>query len=477
MYGDHGEPEVMLVKRLLGVLVACLMVSLMTLPGWAQEFGEPERERLIEEERRAELEPTALPEQRLLLEYGGWYRSTYAWFDDIGNEVVMMHQDLRLWASGNLDDVLFGYGRIRLGYVDYGEGDDQRGRNHDGKGPNLDMGFLSLDVNKALEKYSEGALPWDVRVQGGRQYYHLGRGLVMRDVQDGVQLFVRSKYLDFRGLGSWTIRSRDNVDRSVPGFTESHRLFLGGQLDYTGFDKHTPYVYFLSQDDYSEELPEDPLQEYRYDSNYLGLGSVGELFRNARYYTEVSLQRGESYATGTTTKREDVKAYALDLGLDYFFPCHTHPRLGVEWAYGSGDDDRMSVTNAVGGNQPDSIDTNYLYFGVINTGYALAPRLSNLQFIRVGGTLKPFQGSEHFDRLEVGCNFFEYRKDEASGAISDFRANRDHEDVGSALDFIVFWRIFHDLQLSAKYGVFYPGKAYSSRASREFLLTSITYSF
>jgi len=451
-----------------------LVLGLNLKAAWTQEVTE--RERLEEELRREELEPTALPEQRMLYEYGGWLRTSYSWFDHVPDEMVLDHYDLRLWGSLNIDQTLFCYVRIRTGYVNYWE-DRMRGRGSDVTGPNLDMGFVSLDLDQALKKYADEEIPWDVRAQFGRQFFDLGRGLVMRDVQDGGQFQVRTKNWKVKALGSRSIRSRDNVDRSVPGFTDSYRVFAGTQWTYTGFDRHDPYVYYLDQFDRSDERPEDPAQEYWYDSRYVGLGSTGELSRHCRYYAELSLERGESYAQGATTQREDVKAHALDLGLDYFFPVHTSPRVGMEWAYGSGDNDRGSVTNTVPGNQPNTIDTNYLYFGFIESGYSLAPRLSNLQFIRVGGTFRPLEGSEHFDRLQVGCNFFEYRKDEAGAPISDFRADVAHEEVGSELDFLVYWRIFHDLAFSTRYGVFYPGKAYTDRSSREFLIASLTYSF
>jgi hypothetical protein len=137
----------------------------------------------------------------------------------------------------------------------------------------------------------------------------------------------------------------------------------------------------------------------------------------------------------------------------------------------------MSPTNTLNGNLPGTDDDNFLYFGFINTGYAIAARLSNLQFLRLGGSFRPFEGNPVLDHLELGANCFFYWKDETRGGISDWRADLANQEIGRELDLFLHWQILSDLAFSVRFGTFCPGDAYSHETERSFLATSVTYSF
>jgi hypothetical protein len=222
----------------------------------------------------------------------------------------------------------------------------------------------------------------------------------------------------------------------------------------------------------------DIFQDYDYDSQYVGLGSHGQLvLPGLRYYGEAIWECGLSSPSGFPAGHEEIDAFALDAGLDYYFNVHTKPRVGVEYALGSGDSERISPTNTIGGNPPGTEDDNFLYFGFINTGDSLAARLSNLQFLRLGGSFRPFEGNPCLDHLELGTNLFRYWKDEARAGISDFRADRASGDIGTELDLFLYWQVLSDLALGIRFGTFFPGDAYSHDSPRDFFVTTVTYSF
>jgi hypothetical protein len=441
-------------------------------------------EKLVADERDREraLETERLRLQPFTLEFGGWYRYSYFWWEEPGGDVVMSNDvslrnhDIRFWLSVNLEDIHYAYARSRLGFIDFSTGDSFDHNDVDTEGINLDMGFYRFNLTEALRKYCEAELPVTVQVQAGRQYFNVGTGLAYSQIHDGVQLMLGAPLWKFTAFLADSIRSEDDVDRSIPESDNSRRFFSGGQFTWTGLDQHEPYVFWLLQR--SHHRDKDFFQDYDYNSNYVGFGSHGQfVLPGLRYYTEFIWECGSSSPTGVFAGHEQIDAFAFDSGLDYYFDCKTHPRVGVEYAFGSGDQDRQSPTNTIGGNLPGTDDGNFIYFGYINTGYALSARLSNLQFLRLGGSLRPFEGHPYLDRLEIGSNFFWFWKDEANGGISDFRADRNSEDVGNELDIFLHWQILSDLALSIRFGTFYPGNAYSHDSNRTFFWTAATYSF
>ena len=451
--------------------------------GWA---AEPTSflEQMVAEERDREqaLEAERLQLQPFTLEYGGWYRFSFFWFEEPGlgfipsNDVSLRNQDFRLWLSANLEDIHYVYARFRLGLVDFSRGDSFDGNDEDTEGVNLDMGYYRLDVTRALKRYCGVPSPVSLQVQVGRQYFNVGTGLVYSRIDDGAQMFLAAPLWNLNLFLSDSIRSEDDVDRSIPFPERSRRFFSGAQFTWKGIDQHEPYVFWVLQNSHNRDNVF--FQDFKYDSQYAGVGSHGQLvLPGLRYYGEAIWEWGRSSPTWVPSGLEEIEAFAADAGLDYYFDCRTKPRVGVEYAFGSGDKDRMSPTNTVGGNLAGTDDTNFLYFGFINTGYAIAARLSNLQFVRLGGSFRPCEGNPVLDHLELGANLFWYWKDQRTGGISDFRANLADEEVGKELDIFLHWQVLSDLAFSVRFGTFYPGDAYSQDTDRSFLATSVTYSF
>jgi hypothetical protein len=156
----------------------------------------------------------------------------------------------------------------------------------------------------------------------------------------------------------------------------------------------------------------------------------------------------------------------------------TKPRVAGEYMFASGDGDRLfSPTNAAGGNRGDDQDSSFNGFGFRDTGLALSPINSNLHIWRLGGSFKPLEKVRGFRDFEFGTNWFLYHKHHSRGAISDPLADEFEGYVGWEMDYFVNWRIASDLSWTCRWGMFFPGSAYSEDSSRHFFFTGLTWSF
>jgi hypothetical protein len=289
------------------------------------------------------------------------------------------------------------------------------------------------------------------------------------------------KDLSFRALMGMTLSSQTDVDLSRPAYNHSDRSFWGLELRYKGIDPHDIFAYILWQEDHNDEFPTDPLQDYEFDSKYVGLGSEGTLFlSNLRYLGEFVWECGKRYANGATDEgAENINAYALDGQLEYLFDHPLDPRVQAEYLLASGDSDRIaSPTNTVGGNRRNTRDTSFVGFGFRDTGISFAPEISNIQMVRMGGSLFPLKMYKVFKELELGLNWFIYHKDRSEGAVSDPTATQPIGRLGHEMDVFANWRITSDISWLVRWGVFWPaGGAFADDQERHYLLSAMTFSF
>jgi hypothetical protein len=469
-------------RRFTGLCMACAVVGLLATAARAQRAeGFFQRSLFFERDTRERLEAVTPPEQKTLIEWGGFYIPSYTYFTDMGgHNGNMTFQDLRLWTQIRVDDVHRIYARMRLDYMDFAAGDaPPTMRSHDLIGPNLEMGFYEVDISRAVEKYGGGG-QWPVRVtaRGGRQYIEVGRGIALARILDAGLFLVESKDFAFKGFAGRTEPGEDNIDLLAPNFTNSRRNFYGGEFRYRGIERHEPYAFFVIQRDWSQEKPDNPFQDFRYDSQYYGIGSRGALTKDLRYEVESLWEFGRSYASLQEEGPEPIRAYAFDAEVGYYVPNQAaKPVLSAEYAYASGDQNRRSAISALGGNRIGTPDRLFQGFGFVNSGLALASRFSNLQFVRLGGRVTPYEDKARFGRLDVGVDYYFQFKASAEGAMSDTRAGRDSANVGQEVDVFMEWRILSDLAISVRYARFFPGRAYSDRDPRDFLYTALNFSF
>ena len=495
-----NHPSCMRWNLVLGLCLSGALVGRVTAQtGRAGGETETERQRVETLERQLSetglvpltpIKPdTPVVEQPFLLDWGGIFTYSFAMFNtpETGENHRAVHDfDLRAWTRMDVDEVHRVFARGKIDYIQFERGDAfRRGRNSDIEGPFLDIGFYQADVDRMLKKYLNlDAKGVDATLTVGRQFFYLGRGITYSQIGDGIVWDSRIGDLSFQAFGSVSIDHVENIDRSVPNIQRDRRVYVGGQIAYEGIPKHKPYVYLMAERDRSPEHPDIFWQQFDYDANYLGLGLEGEVWLtdqmnipNLEYFVEFIFESGRSHADGAWGHQQDIRATALDTGLQYMPECPMHPRFLVEYAYASGDQDRVVPTDTIDGNVPGSNDRGFLGFGFMNTGVAFAPRFANLHMIRLAAACKPLEHIDWFKNLEAGVAWYYFWKDKPQGGVSDFRADRNHVDLGSETDLFMNWRITSDLALVVNYGHFWPGQAFSHRTGRDFFGFSVVVRF
>ena len=412
--------------------------------------------------------------------FGGWFSTSFRYYDNIDNQDSLpdflrwsWNQDLYLWYYLVYHSTHSVYFQLHNSYVDRGVGPTYNGIGADYEGPTISMAYYQLNL---APEFNE-----PLKCTVGRQYLFLGRGVAYSAVNDGVLLETLRADFYIKAFASKSQPRQDNVDFSRPGFDkEGGRFFAGGEISYLGIKPATIYLYGLYQKEISSENPDTPSQEFDYDSHYFGAGIAYKLFDALDLWSEAIVERGESFTDSSRTRlrHSDIEAWALLSGAKYRFEAPTHPIVETSYAYGSGDEDRTSVTNTVGGDT-DGKDKNFLYFGYYLTGYALQPRLSNIHIAHVGASFKPLESWGAFENLAVGVKYFFYRKDRIAGGTSDLESTLPNRDIGEELNLFAHWKINSNILWSTQFGIFYPGDAYpeTTHDHTKYLYSGLTYYF
>lgn len=461
------------------LLAGVILCGTVAREASAQSSAFLQQQREIEEQVRRELNRDLPADQRLEVDYGGWYNfNIFLWDDGIKSSRTFRRHDLRVWGAATLDQGAHEfYARGKYQYHDFNSGDSYSGRDSDWIGPKLDRGFYQFDLRKAMRAYAEEEMDWNLKFKIGRDYVEFGTAYALSAALDHILVTAELGDIEILGLAGTTIRSHDDRDRSRPNGINSERNFYGTQISYTGMEKHRPFVYFYyTEDQLTESRPVVLFQDFDYDSWYIGLGQNGELLKNLYYSTEWVYQGGHSQRDRRLGQAR-IDAWAFDAMLEYLSQAKTKPRFLLEYMFASGDGDRRySPTDTFGGNVRGD-DTSFSGFGYRDTGLALAPRLSNVHVWRAGAAFRPLEEIRGLENLELGTDWFLYWKHHRHGAISDFTADRGSGYVGWEMDYHLTWRITSDLALTTRFGSFFPGKAFDDQTTRTFFLTGVTWSF
>jgi hypothetical protein len=461
------------------------LVAICVADAAAQTVGlrEPDafinQQRAIEQRLWDQIDQELPAAQRVGLDYGGWYSFNLFIYDDgVNSSRTFRRNDLRLWGRLTLDRGAHEfYVRGRLSYLDFNTGDSYDGNDDDWEGPNLERGYYEFNLARAMEAYARRTPDYNLRVKIGRDLVKFGTGYAMWTRLDHV--LVRGEYRDVEltGLVGRTVGSTPDFDRSRP-IDRTRRAFFGVQAKYLGFDRHEPFVYALWQRDHNRETIPSPLQEYDYDSFYVGLGSQGEIVDNLRYSTEWVYESGHDYGHRRFISKDVIRAWAFDAELEYLFNVPMSPRASLEYMFASGDPDRLgSPTDTVGGNRGNRLDRSFVGFGWRDTGLSFAPALSNVHIWRTGASFFPFENHHWLRRLELGSDWFLYYKNHRQGAVSDPTADLPSGYLGWEMDYFANWAVTTDLAWTARYGIFFPGQAFSDQTTRTFFLVGVTWSF
>ncbi len=464
-------------------LVGCAVLA-SSLTAWGQAPGRREPDAFLNQQREIaerldrELDEQLPATQKIDFDYGGWYSFHLFIYDDgVNSSRTFRRNDLRLWTRLAFDEGTHTiYARSRLSFLDFNTGDSFDGRDNDWEGLNLERGYYQFSLQRAMKAYANRQVDYDLKVKIGRDLATFGTGYAFSEPLDQVWLQGRYKDLVVTGLVGRTIGSSEDFDSSRYT-TRTRRAFFGVEVRYTGFERHEPFAYVLWQRDHNHDtFPH--LQSYDYNSFYVGVGSMGELFTNLRYSTEWVYESGHSYGDQRFLRQNVIRAWAFDVELEYLFDTKGHLRASLEYMFASGDPDRVdSPTDSVGGNRNDYTDRSFVGFGWRDTGLSFAPSLSNIHIWRAGASFFPFEESRHFNRLELGTDWYLYYKNRHRGAVSDYTADQTSGYLGWEMDYFANWEITPDLAWTVRYGVFFPGSAFSDQTTRTFFLTGMVWRF
>jgi hypothetical protein len=185
-------------------------------------------------------------------------------------------------------------------------------------------------------------------------------------------------------------------------------------------------------------------------------------------------QEGGATVSVPQTK-DNIRAWAADLRMDYVFPGPRRTRISAEGIFASGDPDRLSTSGTVGGNRPGTDDHAFNSLGLLNTGLAFAPAVSNLIAARLGIAAFPAPDTAMFQHMQVGADFFVFGKMRENAPINE--TTSEDRYLGVEPDVYLNWQITNDVSLAVRYGVFFPGSAIPDDSARQFFYAGLTYAF
>ncbi|HUB26729.1 MAG TPA: hypothetical protein VL992_14990, partial [Tepidisphaeraceae bacterium] len=358
---------------------------------------------------RIHVNPDIPPDQRLLLDYGGYITFDYLTVTDpINNTHVLRDTALVLYGRATLDNAQEVFVRGKINYNDYnpdnGSGPpDDFGGGIEGAGQHtaVEEAYYKFDLQRFLGAYDGIITHDDAAAQLGRQTIIWGNGLVFNQDIDGGVMDISKGGFTLEGVAGVSVPDTIDFDTSRPGFDDrTTRGFFGALLSYQ-FDRHRPYAYFLSERDFNSSRPLVTMvgsntitTDFDYNPDYIGIGSTGSFTDRLAYGFEGSLEvgsgLGNSYTlvdgvpTQADQKYQAIMASAGDFRLDYLFADPHNTRLSGEYIVASGDSDRTLTNTTFGGPKYGKTDLAFNGFGLLNTGLAFAPDVSNVMIERLG---------------------------------------------------------------------------------------------
>ena len=357
--------------------------------------------------------------QRALLDYGVYITAQYLSLDDRAHDNHGLTQyDIVPYARLNIDAANELFIRGRFSYQAFNPGDSFQNRG-DQWHNDLDRGYYRFDLAKAEGAYEGKRIPFDVTIQAGRDLVYWANGLVLGSVLDGAVIDLSWNKVSLQVITGITPTRTVDIDSSRPDFDfNTRRGFYGAMLTASMLGQR-PFIYALSQRDWN---PRNDLAlgnihtHYAYNSYYLGAGSSGSITDHLVYGAEAVYEGGHTLSNGyevtfsglqpVPQTRDQISAAAADFRLDYLPGDSRNSRFSFETILASGDPDRGQANNTFNGNRPNTRDIGFNGFGLVNTGLAFSPEVSNLLALRLGMATYPFPNHGALRRLQVGTDLF-----------------------------------------------------------------------
>ncbi len=441
--------------------------------------------------------------ERLTIDFGGTFRYAYNIIDTAqSQEQFQQTFDLRLFTSIELDGAHRFYGRLRFMYNEWNfNGTRPSGPDYQEEGwqdPIGELYWYEFNLGGMIQAQTGARPEYDFTAKVGRQYVIWGQGAAL-------STYMYAGIFDFswKDLKLTTIigqtAGHDTIDWDIsrPGFdTDTHRLYYGGKLEYSGLPGHRPYAYLLAQKDLNEGqiayLPPGVgtiPTTFNYNSSYVGLGSTGALGADLVYRAEVMYEYGTTlsdpfpHGGGVVPLAQDptqISAAAGVGGLTWLARDVHDTRVDVQLVAGTGSTNRLDSGSTFGGIAPNHVDTSFNSLGYVNTGLVLSPDFANLLAPSIGLSTTPFRGGGHFDGMRLGVTGFMFNRIDSDAPLSFVTVPGGSNYVGSEVDFSVEWRLLSDLDVNVRYGIFLPNTSVffpGQGGARDFVYAGATYAF
>ncbi len=447
----------------------------------------------FEQTNRLRVDPNVPENQRAYVDFGGFTTFNYFMVQDGVQYTNLRQYDLNAYGRLNIDGVHDFFVRARTSYRDFDPGDSFDGRGDEWIMPTVDRAFYKFDLGRAMQAYEGKRVDYNVVATAGRQLINWGNGVAFNQEIDGGRFQLTYDKVTLEAMVGMTRDSTIDIDTSRPGFnSQTNRLFYGGMLttDVSAFFQ--PYVYGLVQEDYNRPstlvatVPGvgPTTTNFQFDSYYIGGGWRSALSDQLVFSSEFVYQGGRNLTNSFTVvpplaitqSYVDISAFAGDVQLDYMVGDANNSRFSGEVIFATGNEDRLNTTNTFGGTAPGSTDTSFNGFGLLNTGLAFAPNVSNLVVYRGGISTFPFVSTRFLQRLQIGADMLVFTKFDQSAPIDQPSENSYY--LGLETDFYINWQITSDLTFGARYGMFAPGQQLNgNKELRQFLYTGLTLAF
>jgi hypothetical protein len=456
-----------------------------------------QREQRLQELQQLELDtrllanPSIPPGQRALIDYGGYFSPQYFSIDDAnGDNHVLREYDLVGYFRANFDGANEVFLRGRAQYNDYNPGDSFDGFGSRLINPDFDRAYYKFDLQQFESAYKGKKINGDISIEGGRDLLYWGNGLSVGEVVDGVMPAVSYGPFSLAAVAGVTPTRTVDFEPDRPEFSfNTRRGFYGALLSVDVAQQH-PYIYGLVQRDYNKQNQSiiGPITtQYSYNSNYLGIGSTGALSDHFRYGVEAVYESGNTLSDSSavsgftlvpvTQTRDQIRAYAADIKIDYLPQDSHNSRFTVEALAASGDTDRGLTNTTFNGNAPGTRDDAFNGFGLVSTGLAFGAPVSNLQVYRFGASTFPLINHSTFRRLQLGMDIYCFDKANPLAPI-DQSTNAGVTYLGWEPDFYINWELASDVTLTFRYGVFMPNsRAFANDKARQFLYSGAVFAF
>ncbi len=466
----------------------------------ASASGQNEERRIERAVRQAGIaEPSLIPRggtlaERTYVDAGGYDSFTFLNLNDSDtNSRLLLQNDLVFFARAAVDGGHNFFARARFRYRDFSPGDSFDERGDGWAEPFLDRYWYEFDSASLDAVEGRPARDWGVNLRVGRQYVDWGAGLVLSETLYAVRPTLTFGRARIEGLAGVTPGDESIVDFDASRAeynSNTQRGYFGLKLTGGDEDGNELYGFALRMQDYNTDTTSrvanvtQPV-DFDYSAWYIGVGGSGSLSADTLVLGELVYEGGNSEsdplltADGSQT-REQVRAFAARAQIIHLLRDTRDTRLSGELLLASGDSDRRSTTDTVGGNAPGTDDTAFNSLGFANTGLAFSPSLSNLWSTRVGVSTFPFRTTEGgsddgLDQFQLAADFFVFNKFNRSAPVDE--PTDDTMFLGTEFDLSANYRVTSDLAVGLRWGIFFPGSALEDDKARNFVLASVTLSF